>query len=213
MWLPDASLPETSLPVIGLWLDLIGTFVFGLSGGMLAVRRGLDLFGVVVLAAAAATAGGAIRDMAIGDQPAAVLRDNRYLIAALAAGLAAFLAHRQIERLSKPVMLLDAMGLGVFAVSGTQKALVFGLGPASACLIGVLTAVGGGVVRDLLVSETPRVLREDIYAVAAAVGAGIVVLGDGLGWPVLETAMAGAVVTIAVRIASVRRGWRIPRAR
>ncbi len=208
MWLP-----ETSLPVIGLWLDLIGTFVFGLSGGMLAVRRQLDLFGIFVLALAAATAGGAIRDMAIGDQPAAVLRDHRYLLAALAAGLAAILAHRRIERLNKPVMLLDAVGLGVFAVSGTQKALLFGLGPASACLIGVLTAVGGGVVRDLLVTETPRILREDVYAVAAILGTIVVVAGDRFGWPALETAVAAAMLTTLARVASVRLGLRIPRAR
>lgn len=195
------------------WLDMIGTFVFGLSGGMLAVRRQLDLFGVIVLATAAATAGGAIRDMAIGDQPAAVLRDPSYLIAACAAGLTAFLCHRLIERADKPVMLLDALGLGVFAVAGTSKALAFGLHPAAACLIGVLTAVGGGVVRDVLVSEIPRVLREEIYAVAAVIGAVIVALGAHLGWPPVLTASAGVTATFAVRVLSVRLGLRIPRAR
>lgn len=198
---------------LALWLDLAGTFVFGLSGGMLAVRRQLDLFGVIVLATAAATAGGAIRDMAIGDQPAAVLREPLILLAALAAGLAAFLAHPLVERLTKPVMLFDAMGLGLFAVSGTQKALAFGLAPAAACLIGVLTAVGGGVIRDLLVTEIPRVLREEVYAVAAILGAALVALGAHLGWPALPTALAGAALTFALRVASVRLGWRMPRAR
>lgn len=207
------DIPDISLPTVMLWLDLTGTFVFGLSGGMLAVRRRLDLFGVIVLATAAATAGGAIRDMAIGDQPAAVLRDPRYLIAALAAGLAAFLGHRIVERLRKPVMLLDALGLGVFAVSGTQKALVFGLNPAAACLIGVLTAVGGGVVRDVLVAEIPRVLCEEIYAVAAILGTVVVILGQGFGWPPLAVAVAGVAVTFVVRVLSVRLGLRIPRAR
>ncbi len=198
---------------LALWLDLIGTFVFGLSGGVLAVRRNLDLFGVIVLASAAATAGGAIRDMAIGAQPAAVLQDERYLLAALAAGIVAFVAHRTIEKLSKPVMLFDAVGLGVFAVSGAQKALLFELGPAPACLIGVLTAVGGGAVRDLLVAEVPRVLREEIYAVAAIVGTILVVAGNHFDWPPLLTAIVGFAATFAIRLLSVRYGLRMPRAR
>ncbi len=195
------------------WLDMTGTFVFGLSGGMLAVRRQLDLFGVIVLATAAATAGGAIRDMAIGDQPAAVLRDPSYLLATLLAGLTAFFLHRQIERAAKPVMLLDALGLGTFTVAGTQKALLFGIEPASACVIGVLTAVGGGVVRDLLVTEIPRVLREEIYAVAAIIGAGLVILGDHFGGPPLLTALLALTATFAIRLLSVRFALRIPRAR
>lgn len=206
-------LPEFSVSALAFWLDLIGTFVFGLSGGMLAVRRQLDLFGILVLATAAATAGGAIRDMAIGEQPVAFLRNATYLWVTLAAGFVSFFFHRQLERLNKPVMLLDAVGLGVFAVSGTQKALAYGLSPSSACLIGVLTAVGGGVVRDLLVAEVPRVLREEIYAVAAIAGAVVVILGDRFGWPVAETAAMAAAVTIVLRIASVRLGWKIPRAR
>lgn len=210
---PKMMLPEFSVTPLVLGLDLVGTFVFGLSGGMLAVRRQLDLFGIMVLATAAAAAGGAIRDMAIGDQPIAFLRNNLYLLVTIAAGLVSFFFHRLIERFDKPVMLLDAVGLGVFAVSGTQKALGFGLSPASACLIGVLTAVGGGVIRDLLVAEVPRVLREEIYAVAAICGALIVVIGASLGWPMAETAVAAATITIALRIASVRLGWKIPRAR
>ncbi|WP_233092701.1 trimeric intracellular cation channel family protein [Paracoccus sp. IB05] len=194
------------------WLDMTGTYVFGLSGGMLAVRRQLDLFGVIVLATAAATAGGAIRDMAIGDQPAAVLRDPSYLVVTLIAGLTAFFFHRLIERASKPVVLLDALGLGTFTVAGTQKALIFGLPPASACMIGVLTAVGGGVVRDLLVTEIPRVLREEIYAIAAIIGAGLVILGDHLGWPPLITTAAAVSATFTIRTLSVHLGLRIPRA-
>lgn len=207
------ELPPFVLSALPLWLDLIGTFVFGLSGGMLAVRRQLDLFGVVVLSVAAASAGGVIRDMAIGDTPVAMLRDGRYLALAVAAGLVAFLAHRQVERLNKPVMLLDALGLGVFAVSGSQKALMFGLGPVQACLLGVLTAVGGGAVRDLLVAEVPRVLREEVYAVAAILGAAVVVGGAALDLPVLMTATAGVALTFVVRVLSVRLGLRIPRAK
>lgn len=195
------------------WLDLIGIYVFGLSGAMLAVRRKLDLFGIIVLSTAAATAGGAIRDIAIGDHPAAVLREPLYLATTFVAGLTGFFAYRLIDKLNKPVMLLDALGLGLFTVAGTQKALAFGLHPAAACVIGVITAVGGGVIRDILVAEIPRVLREDIYAVAAIFGAVIVVGGTYLGWPSLAIAVLGIGVTFIVRVLSVRFDLRMPRAR
>lgn len=204
---------ETGYVLMVPILDLMGTFVFGLSGGMLAVRRNLDLFGILVLSAAAASAGGALRDMSIGDQPVAVLRDQRYLMAAGAAGLTAFVAHRWVEKFPKPVMLLDAMGLAVFAVAGSQKALLYGLAPAPALLLGVMTAVGGGVVRDLLVAEVPRVLREEVYAVAAVLGAAVVVLGNQLGWSAVPTALAGIVLTFVLRVVSVRYGLRLPRAK
>lgn len=195
------------------WMDIAGTFAFGLSGGTLAVRKQFDLFGVIVLAAAAATAGGAVRDMAMGDLPIAVLRDGRYLLAALAAGLVAFFANQLVEGLRRPVMLLDALGLGIFAVSGSQKALLLGLHPAAACLIGALTAVGGGVARDVLAGEVPKVLKEEIYAGAALVGAGIAVVGHLAGWPMAVTAIAGISLTFTVRVASVWLGLSLPRAR
>lgn len=196
----------------GLVLDLTGTFVFGLSGATLAVRRRLDLFGVMVLAVAAALAGGIIRDLVLGATPPASMRDPRYLMAALASGLCVFFGHRLVERLSKPVMLLDALGLGLFAASGCRRALEGGLDPLPAVILGVLTAVGGGALRDLLVAEVPRVLREDVYALAALVGACIVVAGARLNLaetPVLVTAVA---VTFLLRVISVRRGWQAPKA-
>ena len=203
---------HTDYTVIIYWLDLIGTFVFGLSGGTLAVRRQLDLFGVIVLATAAASAGGVIRDVMLGAQPAALLQNPSYLFVTFASGLSAFFFHRQIERLNKPVMLLDALGLGVFAVAGTQKALAFGLHPAAACVVGVLTAVGGGVVRDLLVTEVPRVLREEVYAVAAILGSILVVIGLSFNWSPVLTTLTGVSATFAIRVLSVRLGLRIPRA-
>ena len=197
---------------LGLWLDLIGTFVFGISGALLAVRRGLDVFGIAVLAVSAGLAGGMIRDMLLGATPPTALEDPRYLLTALAAAFSAFFGHKLIERLSKPVMILDALGLGLFAVSGCSKALDFDLAPLPAILLGVLTAVGGGAVRDLLVAETPRVLREEIYALAAMVGASIVVAGAALDLPESWTVGAGVVAAFAIRMISVWRGWRAPRA-
>lgn len=201
----------TTLP-IGLLIDLTGTFVFGLSGAMLGVRRRLDVFGIAVLSVVTAMAGGMIRDALLGATPAAALNDPRYLWCALAAAALAFFGHQQIERLSKPVMVLDALGLGFFAVSGCTKALSFGLSPVPAMLLGVLTGVGGGALRDLLVAEVPRVLREEIYALAALLGAAAVVLGAGLGLPAAPVAAGGVALTVAMRILSVRRGWHLPRA-
>jgi len=197
---------------LALWLDLAGTFVFGISGALLAVRRGLDLFGIAVLALAAGLAGGMIRDVLLGATPPTALADPRYLLTALAAGVFAFFAHRLVERVAKPVMVLDALGLGLFAVSGCTKALLFGLGPLPAVLLGIVTAVGGGALRDLLVAETPRVLREEIYALAAMVGAATVVAGAALGLPEGWTAGAGILACFALRVVSVWRGWRAPRA-
>lgn len=197
---------------IGLLLDLAGTFVFGISGAMLAVRRGLDVFGISVLAVAAALAGGMLRDMLLGAHPAAALSEPLYLWAALASAGVVFLGHRMLERLANPVMLLDALGLGLFAVAGCRKALHFGLEPLPAILLGVLTAVGGGIVRDLLVTEVPRVLREEVYALAALVGAAIVVLGHRLALPDVWVIPIGVLVAFALRVVSVRRGWQAPKA-
>ena len=197
---------------LGLWLDLLGTFVFGISGALLAVRRELDVFGIAVLSVAAGLAGGMIRDALLGATPPTALADSRYLPTAIAAGACAFFGHRLLAKLNKPVMILDALGLGLFAVSGCGKALDFGLDPLPAILLGVLTAVGGGAVRDLLVVETPRVLREEIYAFAAMVGAVIVVIGAGLGFSETSTAVVGVVAVVAIRVVSALRGWRAPRA-
>jgi uncharacterized membrane protein YeiH len=197
---------------LGLWLDLLGTFVFGLSGAMLAVRHRLDAFGITALALAAALAGGMVRDLALGATPPAAFEDARYLLAAIGSALCAFFGHRLIARLSKPVMVLDALGLGFFAVSGCRKALLFGLDPLPAIMLGVLTAVGGGALCDLLVAEVPRVLREEVYALAALAGAMLVVAGAALEVHDSWTAAVGVAAAFLIRIVSVWRGWQAPRA-
>lgn len=195
-----------------LAIDLFGVFIFGLTGGTLAVRRRLDVFGVLVLALATALAGGILRDLLVGDVPPAAFRDTRYLVAGLAAGGVAFFAHRPLEAMGKPVMVLDAAGLGLFAVAGCGKALAAGLDPVPAALIGVLTAVGGGVVRDVLVAEVPRVLREEIYAVAALLAAVVVIAGQAWELPELPVALAAIAAAFVLRVVSVLRGWSAPRA-
>ena len=196
---------------IGLFLDLAGTFVFGISGAMLGVRRNLDAFGIAVLAIAAALAGGMIRDILL-DAPVAALDQPLYLWAALAAATIVFFGHRLLERLANPVMLLDALGLGLFAVAGCKKALEFGLSPLPAILLGVLTAAGGGIVRDILVSDVPRVLREEVYALAAFVGALIVVIGEAFALPEIWVLPVGILAASGLRILSVRLGWQAPKA-
>lgn len=193
-----------------LVLDLCGTFAFALSGAMAGIRRRLDVFGILVLSFAASTFGGIGRDVLIGAIPPAALVDWRYLAVSLAAGLVAFFWSSLIEKLHNPVRLLDAMGLAFFAVAGAEKALTFGLSPLMAALLGMLTGIGGGVARDVLLAEIPVVLRSDLYAVAALVGAGIVALGSMLQVPALITTICGGLVCFALRVMAIRWGWRLP---
>ena len=198
------------LRTLVLVLDLGGTFAFALSGAMAGVRRRLDLFGVLVLSFAAATFGGIARDLLIDATPPAALQDWRYLAVSLTAGAIVFFWSSLIEKLRNPVRMLDAMGLALFAVAGTEKALAFGLSPAMAALLGMLTGIGGGVARDVLLAEIPAVLRSDLYAVAALLGAGIVAGGNLLNLPVLVTALAGGLACFSLRVAAIRRGWGLP---
>lgn len=198
------------LRTLVLILDLGGTFAFALSGGMAAVRRQLDIFGVLVLSVAASTFGGVTRDLLIGAVPPAALKDWRYLAVSVVAGLICFFWSSLIEKLRSPVRMLDAMGLALFAVAGTEKALAFGLNPVMAALLGMLTGIGGGVARDLLLTEIPAVLRADLYALAALAGASVVVGGHMLHVPIIVTACAGGFVCFALRMMAIRRGWRLP---
>ncbi|HET8819766.1 MAG TPA: trimeric intracellular cation channel family protein [Xanthomonadaceae bacterium] len=194
-------------------LDYLGTFAFAISGALVAVRHRLDLFGVLVLSFAAAAAGGITRDVLLGDTPPVALVDWRYLGVSVVAGLITFYRHADVERLRNPVQLSDAVGLALFAVVGASKALVAGVGPVGAVLLGVLTGVGGGIVRDVLVAQVPAVLHRELYAVAALAGAIAFVASRGLGLPQAPAALAGAALCFGVRWMAIRRGWRLPVAR
>jgi uncharacterized membrane protein YeiH len=198
-----------------LALELAGTFVFALSGAAAGVKHRLDLFGVLVLSAATATAGGITRDVLIGAVPPAALRDWRYLGISVVAGLVVFFSSLRPERqqrLRNLVLTFDAAGLALFAVSGTQTALGYGLSPVMAALLGMLTGIGGGMLRDVLVSDIPAVLHSDLYAVAALAGAIIVVAGHVLNAPPAASAVAGAAVCFGMRLVALWRGWRLPTA-
>lgn len=199
-----------SLPTLLLILDLCGTFAFALSGAMAGINRNLDIFGVLVLSFATASLGGIGRDLLIGAVPPAALMDWRYLAVSLSAGLIAFFWSSLIEKLRNSVRLLDAVGLAFFAVAGTEKALAFGLHPVMAALLGMLTGIGGGVARDLLLAQIPAVLRADLYAVAALAGALIVVGGSLLHLPVIVAALGGGLVCFGLRVMAIRRGWQLP---
>jgi uncharacterized membrane protein YeiH len=194
-------------------LDLIGTFVFALSGAATGVKNKLDAFGVGVLAFVAGNAGGVTRDLLIGAVPPAAINDWRYVAVSLIAGAVTFVWYPNVKRLQPIVLLFDAAGLGLFAVAGTQKALALGINPFVAALLGMLTGIGGGVVRDLLVNEIPVVLRADLYALAALAGAAVVVAGHIGHWPPTGSTIAGAVLCFILRLIAIRRGWSLPPAR
>ena len=191
-------------------LDLVGTFAFAISGALMAVRQRLDLFGVLVLSFAAATAGGMTRDVLLGMTPPVALVDWRYLAVSMLAGLMTFYRDLHVERMRTPVQLFDAIGLAVFAVLGASKATAAGLGPVGAILLGIVSAVGGGVARDILVAQIPSVLRRDLYAVAAAAGAMVVVIGLHMSFPSEPVAVTGAAVCFILRWLALKRGWRLP---
>lgn len=193
-----------------LILDLVGTFVFALSGATLGVRRRLDIFGVLVLSFIAATAGGITRDLLIGATPPAALSDWRYPVTSLAAGIVTFFRATLIEKLHHPVRMFDAMGLALFAVAGTQKALEYGIWPPMAAGMGMLTGIGGGIARDLLLAQVPLVLRAELYAVAALAGALVVALGHWLSLPALPCALVGAGLCFGLRMMAVTYGWHLP---
>lgn len=194
-------------------LDLAGTFVFALSGGMAGVRHRLDVFGVLVISFAAATAGGIARDLLIGAVPPGAISDWHYLAAALAAGIVAFYFPSAIMRRAKAVLLFDAAGLALFAVSGASKALLHGASPVMATLLGMLTGIGGGMARDVLLSEIPIVLRADLYAVTALAGAATVVIGDSLSLPAAPVQICGLVLCFGLRVVAIQYAWALPTAK
>ena len=196
-----------------LVLDLIGTFVFALSGAVVGVKRRLDIFGVLVISFAAASAGGIMRDLLIGFVPPAAIRDWRYTAASVLGGLLIFIWFPRSQRSARVrnfVLLFDAAGLALFAVTGTQKALGFGLNPVMASLLGMLTGIGGGMLRDVLVADVPHVLRSDLYAVAALAGAVVVVIGHRLDVAPGLAAVLGAVICFCLRLVAIRRRWQLP---
>jgi uncharacterized membrane protein YeiH len=206
-----ASTVSAAVKTLVLAADLGGTFVFALSGALVGVSRRFDFFGIMLLALAAGSAGGISRDLLIGAVPPAAISDWRYLVASLGAGAITFFWHRAIERLRRPVQTFDAAGLALFAVTGSQKAFDYGLNPIAAVLLGMITGIGGGIVRDVLTSEIPTVLRAEIYAVAGLAGAAVVMIGNELHQPAGVGMLGGAVLCFSLRMVAIGRNWDLPK--
>lgn len=195
-----------------LVLNLIGTFVFGLSGALAATRARLDVLGVLVMASVVGLAGGVMRDLLIGIPPATI-RDWRYLAAAGLAGLVCFWASSHLQRFRRSVLIVDAFGLGLFAVTGATKAVLVGMGVVPSILLGLMTGVGGGLLRDVLLREVPTVLREGLYAVPALLAATITVVAQKAGSTSPVFPVVAALACVGLRLAALRWRIRLPRPR
>ncbi len=207
---PDLDV-SGAIRVLAVALDLLGTFAFALSGAMAGVKHRFDVFGIVVLSFAAGNAGGITRDLLIGAVPPPAVHDWRYLAASIVAGVVTFFGHRLVDRLRGYVQVVDGAGLALFAASGSHKALVFGTPPVMAAVLGMITGIGGGILRDVLTSEIPTVLRSEIYAIAALAGAAVVVIGTVLALPSVIVMVAGAILCFGIRMLALRRSWNLPR--
>ena len=193
-----------------LTLSLAGTFAFGLSGALAGVRAHLDLFGTVVLAFVAALSGGILRDLLIAAPPR-TFRDWRYLAVACAAGLVCFVLPRIIDRAERGMQVFDALGLSLFCVTGATAALADGVGAAQAAIVGSITGIGGGILRDLLLRKIPTVLRQELYAIPALLGASVVAIAHAAGNDSGLYAVLGAAACFALRSLGIRYGLNLPK--
>jgi uncharacterized membrane protein YeiH len=196
-----------------LVVDLAATAVFAVEGAAQAVHRHLDVFGVLVIAFATALTGGIVRDVLLGEHPPAALKVLRYTLTAAVCGGLVFVFNDQVDRLdAEAIAVLDAAGLSLFAVSGASKSLSWGTTSLTAVLLGVLTAVGGGTARDILLGEVPLVLRANVYAVAALLGAAVMVIGVRRGARLGTMMVVGGVACFALRVAAIYGHWNLPHA-
>jgi uncharacterized membrane protein YeiH len=201
-------------PTLLIVLELTGTFVFGLNGALTAMdAEELDLVGVVVLGAITALGGGIIRDILIGALPPATFQDWRYLAVALGSAVAAFVTHRFLTRVLRSINLIDAAGLSLFCVTGTAVAYGHGLGPFQSTILGAITGVGGGTVRDIIIRRVPTVLTSGLYAVPALVGAAITAVALNYRFYNTGVSLVAALVCFAIRVAGLRYNLNMPVAR
>ncbi|RZU44614.1 putative membrane protein YeiH [Streptomyces sp. BK022] len=208
------QLDQIFSPSVQHTLDVIGIFVFAISGALLAVRKNFDVFGMAVLAEVTALGGGLFRDLIIGAVPPAAFTDLGFFVTPLLATIVVFFLHPHVERIQAAVLVFDAAGLGLFCVTGTTKAYSHGLGLTASATLGLATAVGGGVLRDVLANEVPSLLRwdRDLYAVPAIVGATMVVLCIRFDALTSLTSGLAAATAFVLRLLAMKFHWRAPRA-
>ncbi len=193
-------------------LDLVGIYTFALSGALVARRRGMDIVGVLTLGVVTGFGGGVVRDVLIGDLPPQVVRTNGLLLVPVLAALSALAVPGLLHRLRHPVLLLDAIGLGLFAAVGATKALGAGLGIVPTVLVGTVSAVGGGLFRDLLADEIPQILAAGsrLYAIPAALGSLVVAIGPHTSLTSASLQILAATLVAVLRLLSLRYGWHAP---
>jgi uncharacterized membrane protein YeiH len=201
-------------PSVQHTLELAGIFVFAISGALLAVRKNFDVFGMAVLAEVTALGGGLLRDLIIGAVPPAAFTDLGYFLTPLIATALVFFLHPQVERIQGAVNVFDAAGLGLFCVTGTTKAHEYGLGLTASAVLGLGTAVGGGVLRDILANEVPSLLRwdRDLYAVPAMVGATTAAVCLRFAALNALTSSLAVLTAFLLRLLATHFHWRAPRA-
>lgn len=192
--------------------NAVGVLAFALSGALLAVQKRMDLVGMAGLAVVTATGGGMARDVLIGATPAAALTDWWMLAVALVGGLLVFLLHRWMSQLNRPVLVFDAIGLGIFVVDGANKAMQYDVGPVGAAFVGMLTGIGGGVLRDVLANDVPAVFRREsrLYLLPALIGSSLTAAAISFGFGYWWLMVAIAVLVCTLRIASELLRWRLP---
>ena len=203
---------RTNSDTLLIAFDLIGTLVFALEGALRAIRSDLDFLGLLVLAFVTAVGGGIIRDLLIGATPPAAIRDWRYFGIAILGAVAVFFFYQSVRAIPEQLIVtLDAAGLGLFAVAGVEKALDYQMHPLMAVVMGGITGVGGGTVRDLLLAEVPSVLRKDVYASAALAGGVVMVLLLKVKVPRAAAMLAGGCSCFLLRMIGVAQHWNLPR--
>ncbi len=210
---PTALLHSPVLDTLTDVLNWVGTLVFAFSGALVGVQKRFDLFGVLFLAFVVAVVGGMARDVLIGAVPPVAITNITYFLISVAGGLIIFRWYPRIVALQRPILLFDAVGLSLFAVTGAQKAIEYGINPVMAALLGMITGIGGGMTRDVLAGNVPFVLRGDLYALAALAAGATVSLGHVLGIAPLVPMLLGGGICVLLRLMAIYRGWRAPVAR
>ena len=194
-----------------LWFDFIGTFVFAISGTLTAAEKRLDFFGATVIGFVTAIGGGTLRDMMLGDTPVAWMQNNNYFWVIIAGVVVTILFRKHVMQLKRTLFLFDTIGIATFTLLGLKKALLFNIDPAMAVLMGLSSAVVGGVIRDTLCNELPLIFHREIYATACIAGALVYLLLNYLGIPEVICESATVVSIIAIRIVAIRFNVALPR--
>lgn len=202
-------LPENVDTFVAI-INGLGVLAFAFSGAIAGMKKEADIVGVLILSVIACSCGGLVRDIMIGDLPPELLRSNLILVLALVSGLITWFFHGKMERFHRSIDFFDALGLGLFAVVGANKALAFGINPTWSIGLGLLTGVGGGIARDMMLAQVPTIFKSEIYATPALLGALILVAGKslfpGFGHVFM---LLGAVVCSGLRLLAIHYNWHI----